>query len=64
MVAAFALEIARVTASSFKRDQEKWAAHDKGLLLDETCDQSTASEETPTRGFGVQQVDGSIVSKC
>jgi hypothetical protein len=63
MLVAFVLELVRVTAPFFKRDQEKWAAHDKAALIEETRDRSFASEETPIGTFGVQQVDGSVVSK-
>lgn len=63
MLVAFVLELARVTVTFFKHDQEKWSAHDKALLLEETMDQSIASEETPIGTFGVQQVDGSVISK-
>lgn len=47
----------------FKRDQEKWAAHDKAALIEETRERSAASEETPIGTFGVQQVDGSVIAK-
>jgi hypothetical protein len=52
-----------VTLPFFKNDQERWAAHDKAALLEETYDQSVASEETSVGAFGVQQIDGSIMAK-
>lgn len=63
MVIAFILEFSRLTVPFFQHDQEKWAAHDKAALLEETRDQSVASEEAPIGTFGVQQVDGSVISK-
>ena len=63
MVAAFVLEVSRFTMPFFKNDQEKWAAHDKAALLEETRDQSIASEDSPVGTFGVQQVDGSVIAK-
>lgn len=52
-----------MTVPFFKNDQEKWAAHDKAALLEETRDQSIASEDAPVGTFGVQQVDGSVMAK-
>ena len=63
MVVAFVLEFSRFTVPFFKHDQEKWAAHDKAALIEETRDHSIASEETPIGIFGVQQVDGSVIAK-
>ena len=47
----------------FKRDQEKWAAHDKAALTEEARERSVISEEEPIGTFGVQQVDGSVIAK-
>jgi len=63
MVIAFVLESCRCTMPFFKHDQEKWAAHDKAAVIEETRDQSIANEETPVGTFGVQQVDGSVIAK-
>jgi hypothetical protein len=63
MVAAFVLEVLRFTMPFFKNDQEKWAAHDKAALLEETHDQGIASEDTSIGTFGVQQMDGSVIAK-
>ena len=66
MVVAFVLELSRLMVPFFKRDQEKWAAHDNAALIEETRDQSIASEEAPIGSFGtfgVQQVDGSVIAK-
>ena len=63
MVVAFVIELARFMMPYFKRDQEKWAAHDKAALIEETRERSFASEETPIGTFGVQQVDGSVIAK-
>jgi hypothetical protein len=52
-----------VTVPFFKNDQERWTAHDKAALLEETRDQSVANEETLVGAFGVQQVDGSVMAK-
>lgn len=63
MIVAFVIEFARFMMPYFKRDQEKWAAHDKATLIEETRKRSVASEETPIGTFGVQQVDGSVIAK-
>jgi hypothetical protein len=63
MVIAFILEFFRFTMPFFKHDQQKWAAHDKAALMEETRDQSITSEETPIGIFGVQQVDGLVIAK-
>lgn len=63
MVVAFVIELCRFMMPYFKRDQEKWAAHDKAALIEEARERSVASEETPIGTFGVQQVDGSVIAK-
>jgi hypothetical protein len=63
MVIAFVLECSRFTMPYFKRDQEKWAAHGKAALIEETRERSVISEEEPIGTFGVQQVDGSVIAK-
>ena len=63
MVIAFIIELCRFLLPYFRRDQEKWAAHDKAALIEETRERSFASEETPIGTFGVQQVDGSVIAK-
>ena len=62
-IIAFVLEFVRVTVPFFKHDQERWAAHDKTILLEETRDQSIASEEAPVGTFAVQQIDGLLLAK-
>jgi hypothetical protein len=62
-IIAFVLECVRVTVPLFKHDQERWAAHDKTVLVEETRDQSIASEEAPVGTFGVQQIDGLLLAK-
>ena len=53
----------RVTVPFFKHDEEKWAAHDKAAILEDTHDSSIASEEAAMGTFSVQQVDGSVLAK-
>ena len=62
-VVAFVLELMRVTVPFFRHDEEKWAAHDKAAILEETHDNSIASEEAATGTFGVRQIDGSVLAK-
>ena len=63
MLVALVLEIARVTASFSRRDQEKWAAHDKAALMEGTRDRSFAGADSPNGFPGVQQVVESAASK-
>jgi len=62
-VVSIVLELMRVTVPFFKHDEEEWAAHDKAASLEETHDNSIASEEAAMGTFGVQQIDGSVLAK-
>jgi hypothetical protein len=63
MVVAFVLEFVRVTLPFFKRDQEKWAAHDKTVLDEEVRERGIISGNAAIGIFGVQQVDKSAMAK-
>lgn len=57
------LELVRITVPFFKKDQKKWAAHDKAALFEQAHDQNVESKKVPVESFDVQQVDGSVVAK-
>lgn len=64
MLVALVLEIVRVTASFFRRDQEKWATHDKAASIEETRDWSVTGADSPTGFPGMEQVVETAASKC